>query len=252
MQCPRCKYEPTMSEMQESPNTCLKCGTKYVGIGKVEQSPVVRGVGRNGVVRFSLLFFIVIFFVVAGYYGHSIYEDMRVAEQVDKEVKLTSAYVSQVLTALDGAGSMTFAEFFSKANKAVEEIDSIALRISVIEPQNQTTEAGISYTKKAQEVVRGTSSSMRALMSLSSARDREASAKVRTESSNEYIREAGYESLKGALDDQVKALDEIKEARSALALSAKGLRSAGEEMQGVGSSSLVSPPLLDKLVKFNE
>lgn len=31
MQCPKCGYEPTMSEMQRSPDDCVKCGVNYEG-----------------------------------------------------------------------------------------------------------------------------------------------------------------------------------------------------------------------------
>lgn len=251
MQCTECQYEPTLSEMQRSQDACIKCGAKYDGSEQGRHTgpaQVGRRKGRGLLIPIILLLSV----SAAGFFGYSIYQERVVAELVGKEVKLTSAYVSQVLTALDGAGSMTFAEFFSKANKAVEEIDSIALRLSVIEPQNQTTAAGISYTKKAQEVIRGTSSSMRAMMRLSNARDREQAARLRAISSNEYIREAGYDALEDALNDQIEALDEIKKVRSGLAASAIDLRAAGEQVKGVDSSSLVSPPLLDKLIKSSE
>lgn len=31
MQCPKCRYEPTMSEMSASPDDCVKCGINYIG-----------------------------------------------------------------------------------------------------------------------------------------------------------------------------------------------------------------------------
>lgn len=31
MQCPKCQYEPTLEEMQRSPNDCVKCGVNYQG-----------------------------------------------------------------------------------------------------------------------------------------------------------------------------------------------------------------------------
>lgn len=31
MQCPKCHYEPTLSEMQASPDDCVKCGINYKG-----------------------------------------------------------------------------------------------------------------------------------------------------------------------------------------------------------------------------
>lgn len=29
MQCPKCSYEPTLSEIQDSPEDCVKCGISY-------------------------------------------------------------------------------------------------------------------------------------------------------------------------------------------------------------------------------
>jgi len=31
MKCPKCNYEPTLAEMQRSPDDCVKCGVNYVG-----------------------------------------------------------------------------------------------------------------------------------------------------------------------------------------------------------------------------
>ena len=31
MQCPKCRYEPTLAEMQRSPEDCVKCGVNYKG-----------------------------------------------------------------------------------------------------------------------------------------------------------------------------------------------------------------------------
>lgn len=31
MQCPKCKYEPTMAEAQRSPADCVSCGVNYEG-----------------------------------------------------------------------------------------------------------------------------------------------------------------------------------------------------------------------------
>lgn len=31
MQCPKCRYEPTLAEVQQSPEDCVKCGVNYKG-----------------------------------------------------------------------------------------------------------------------------------------------------------------------------------------------------------------------------
>ena len=41
MQCPKCKYEPTMVEMQRSPDDCVSCGVNYQGHARhVEQKRI--------------------------------------------------------------------------------------------------------------------------------------------------------------------------------------------------------------------
>lgn len=253
MQCPKCRYEPTLAEVQRSPNGCVSCGEEYGSAESASAAAAPSGAGRKVKGRVLLLSVFALAAVIgAGYFGFSIYTERLVTEQVNKEVKLASAYVSQVLTAVDDSGSMTFSEFFTKANKAVTEIDSIAVRLSVIEPQNEATAAGIHYAKKSQEVIRGTANSMRAILSLSSAKDREKNAKIRTESSNQYVRDSGYEAVRKALDDQIETLGEMKKIRTDLATSAKELQLAGDGIKGVDRDSLVSPPLLERLTKFNE
>lgn len=38
MQCPKCRYEPTLAEIQSSPDDCAKCGVNYAGHARhVEQ-----------------------------------------------------------------------------------------------------------------------------------------------------------------------------------------------------------------------
>ncbi|WP_312921159.1 hypothetical protein [Stutzerimonas nitrititolerans] len=34
MQCPKCGYEPTLSEVQRSPSDCVKCGVNYEGYAR--------------------------------------------------------------------------------------------------------------------------------------------------------------------------------------------------------------------------
>lgn len=58
MQCPKCNYEPTLSEVQRSPDDCVQCGINYAGharhaaeqaqqknqsAGIIKLSPAVRG-----------------------------------------------------------------------------------------------------------------------------------------------------------------------------------------------------------------
>lgn len=41
MKCPKCNYEPTMAEMQRSPDDCVSCGVNYLGHARhVEQKRI--------------------------------------------------------------------------------------------------------------------------------------------------------------------------------------------------------------------
>lgn len=45
MQCPKCAYEPTMTEMQASPEQCPSCGVYYAKVSRAEaeQEPKPKG-----------------------------------------------------------------------------------------------------------------------------------------------------------------------------------------------------------------
>lgn len=40
MQCPKCGHEPTMAEMQRSPNDCVNCGINYAGYARALKQQV--------------------------------------------------------------------------------------------------------------------------------------------------------------------------------------------------------------------
>lgn len=252
MQCPKCKYEPTMSEMQASPDACLKCGVIY---SKADPS-----VGRSsyrsksGEQSRSVLSKLIVVIVMVGmaFGGWELYERRKVMAAVEEQVRLTSAYVTQIVTALDEGGSITFAEFFEKANKGVAEIDASMVRVSVLEPSTEASAAAIVYMKKSQEVIRGTARSMRSMLEFSSAKDRGRRADDDRLSSNEYVRDRAYKNRLSAMDAQLKAIDDMKAARTSLAVVAGGLREAGTEIDGISDSALVSPPIYERLTNFNK
>lgn len=252
MQCPKCKYEPTMSEMQSSPDVCPNCSADYSKVNSsAARAPEMIKTGKRsrGVIT-KIIALCVLLAVAFG--GWNFYLHRKVLTAVEEQVRLTSAYVTQIVTALDDGGSMTFAEFFEKANKSVAEIDASMVRVSVLEPSTEASAAAIVYMKKSQEVIRGTARSMRSLLDLSTAKKREEQAADDRLSSNEYVRERASESRRSALDAQLKALDDLKESRTSLAVVANELRTAGSEMHGISGSALVSPPIYERLTNFNE
>ncbi|MDP2244015.1 hypothetical protein [Pseudomonas sp.] len=241
-----------MSEMQASPDACPKCGVIYSNA----DASVGRGSYRSksGERSRSAISKIIVVIVLAGAAigGWKFYQYRQVLAAVEEQVRLTSAYVTQIVTALDEGGSITFSEFFEKANKGVAEIDASMVQVSVLEPSAEASAAAIVYMKKSQEVIRGTARSMRSLLDLTTAKKREDKASDDRLSSNEYVRERASESRLSALDAQLKALNDLKESRTSLAVVANELRAAGSEIHGISGSALLSPPIYERLTNFNK
>lgn len=251
MQCPKCSYEPTMSEMQESPESCQKCGVIYSNVHARPQ--VTQDVSnRKKLAHFFYKFMLACVAVVFVFGGWSFYQYRQALAAVEEQVRLTSAYVTQIVTALDDAGSMTFSEFFEKSNKGVSEIDAAMVKVSVIEPSTEAAEASIAYMKKSQEAIRGVSLSVRALLDLSSAKDRESRAADDALSSNEYVRDTAHKSRVAALDAQLKALKDMKEARANLAVTADELRTASASISGINKAALIQPPIYERLTNLKK
>lgn len=250
MQCPKCKYEPTMAEMQRSPGSCLKCQVVYSKIG--EDRVVLPEAPRNrkttGLLSKVAAVCVVVVALVGGW---KFYDYRQTVAAVEEHVRLTSAYVTQIVTALDDAGSMTFAEFFEKANKAVSEIDASMVRVSVVSGESDVSAASVIYMKKSQEVIRAISGSMRAMMKLSSAKDRLERAEKDQYSSNEYIQERSAKTRREALDEQIEILESLKGSRENMIKLLADMKAAGEAIPGVADSSLVAPPLYEQLSNLN-
>lgn len=251
MQCPKCKYEPTMAEMQRSSDSCPKCQIVYSNFGKGQEASkgAVNQRKSAGVLARLALACIV---VAALFGGWKFYDYRQTVAAVEEQVRLTSAYVNQVVTALDDSGSMTFAEFFEKANKAVSEIDAAMVRLSVISPASDVSAASVIYMKKSQEVIRALAGSMRSMMKLSSAKDRLEKAEQDQYSSNEYIQERAVKTKLEALNEQIEILDSLKGSRENMAKLLAELKATGEAIPGIEESSLVPPPLYERLSSLNK
>lgn len=47
MQCPKCSYEPTITEAQRSPNDCVACGINYSGYARAQERSLASGTPRS-------------------------------------------------------------------------------------------------------------------------------------------------------------------------------------------------------------
>ncbi len=250
MQCKSCRYEPTMTEMQASPAACPKCKEPYdkvksASVQKTEKKPRQ----NKGVLTKFFTLFVLVAALVGGW---KFYERHQAVEAIEAQVQLTSAYVTQMITAFQDSGSMTFSEFFEKANKSIAEIDASIVRVSVVGGASDTSAASVVYMKESQEVIRAISSAMRPFLALSVAQDRQARAEKDVDSSNSYISQYASKSRIEALDEQIKAYELIKASREKLVKAAESMRSAGEKIPSISKSALLAPPLFKQLTTFDK
>lgn len=253
MQCPKCRYEPTLAEHQGSPEQCPKCGVFYSKVATATDRPLPKAaVGRRKGSRSIPAIAVLLLAVAGGWFGYGFYKNQQTYRAVEGEVRLVSAHTKNVLAALDGSGGMTFAEYFGKADNAIKEIDSAIVRVTIIEPKNESIQQSVTYMKKAQEVVRLSSSSMRAALEFTSAGNRAESADSDFDSSNSYIRDAAYGKKLKALEDQTKAIESMKEARSNLVKAAAQLDASGQAIDGIDKSALIDKELYGLISKSNK
>ncbi|MCR4508930.1 hypothetical protein NUV66_06400 [Pseudomonas sp. 32.2.56] len=240
-----------MAEMQASPETCPKCSVVYSKAAAQKQPASNPKKGGGGFGVFPKLA-VLIFVVGAALGGWKFYEYRQAVSAIEDQIRLTSVYVTQIATALDDGGSMTFAEFFDKANKGISEIDGAMVRVSVTSASPDLSAPALLYMKKSQEVIRAISGSMRSIMAFSTAKDRQSRAAENEGSSNEYIRERALKDRREALDDQLKAVGAIQAARQKLSVLVVDLRQAGEALPWVDPSALVPASLYERLKNLDQ
>lgn len=248
MQCPKCKYEPTLAEHQASPDACSKCGIVYSKFGKAAGTAVSSSSPQRAGKSSGLLAAILaVVIAVGGWFGYGYYQNRQTYGAVETEVRLASAHVKNVLAALDGSGGMTFAEYFGKADNAVKEIDSAIVRVSILEPKNAAVDQSIGYMKKGQEVVRSAAGVMRATLQFSTAANQAEAASSGMDSDNEYIRDAAYSRKLKALNEQKEALESISAARQSFLGAVAALNALGQEIEGISPTALIDQELYRSL-----
>lgn len=165
MQCHKCKYEPTMAEMQLCKDSCIKCG---VSCSDDQQSTRL----QKDIKR-PLLFFGILVMLVAAVFGWQWNERRQEREvlffQLDQQIRIVNGLVGELLD--QGAG-LTRAQFFEKSARRVIDIDAViakALSIddSVLPGLSQQAAA---YAKAARVLINSVGEQQRAEVSLSLAK----------------------------------------------------------------------------------
>lgn len=172
-------------------------------------------------------------------------------------VNLTSAYVSQVLQADIKPSSMTFGEFFSKTNQALEEIDKKEIELKSLEIKYAADErvTALAYMASAQEAIRGESAlyHKKSEVNVAFSETDEAIAEMTAASTsdNPYTFKYASERASKALDRAKKSSDELASARKGLVESLKAVRAASEKATQTFASKDAPTADIDAALKAN-
>lgn len=123
MQCPNCGYEPTMSEIQRSPDGCVKCGASFSGsAASVMPRPRKRGglFAVAGVISLSILL------VAGGYFGLIEYRKQVVIDEAGRYMRAANGYVAEIL---DEKANRTTAEFLGKLPRRIQSLDDLNAQV---------------------------------------------------------------------------------------------------------------------------
>lgn len=214
MQCPKCKYEPTMAEMQASPNECVRC----------HGNGAARYGGRR--LPFLLMGALLVAVVAVSGFGYSLYKRNEAEQalylQVDQKLRVVNGLSMELLD--QGAG-LTKAEFFAKATRRTKDLDDLIVQILSV---NDSARPGVAlaaadYAKAARSVIKTVA-------------DQAMAEAVMTVEQNSHARFAKHESDPNFIallarpeqqlrEDERKALDAVKN-ESDLSRSVELLREA--------------------------
>lgn len=260
MQCPKCSYEPTMTEVQHNPNECPKCGVIYAKAKAAQTraaqpdaaSSVRQAEGHkpsNGKTAKYAVFALLLIGSIAGlsfagYKGYQSYERAQFIKEAEVYVRGATVHLEQMIETQKNPGSMTFQELFNKAAKSVEEIDGLVVKVSMLDGQQDIKNASVEYMKSAQDVVRGISGTSRALLQMSSAVDRiERSREKYINSTNEYVEKYAKESWDEAVIDSEEAIKKARESNESLKASMKRAQKAADALIWFSDDSKPRIPL---------
>lgn len=246
MQCPKCSYEPTLSETQASPDACPSCGVIYAKVGKGDQDPK-ESVGKNSSGR-RVYVWVVFFFVcflagIGAKFGYEKYQVSKAINAARPSVKITTAYMVQQIGLHESGSNITFGEYFERSKNAISEIDKLIIGLNGIDVSGARSELMVAekYMETVRETIRDMSAVMRASMNASSASDiADEAYKESLDTSNEYTAAYEKDRYRKALDDQEKALKKILELKTSMRSRIAILKESANEVSGIyGKDSVV-------------
>jgi hypothetical protein len=165
MLCQKCKYEPTMAEIQRSQGACIKCSADYSSYQPSSSAPKAAKLA-------GLVFFVGVF-LAAAVLGWQWNENRQKKEllfsQVSQQVRVINGLVGELLD--QGAG-MTRGQFFEKASRRVIDIDAaIAHTLSIDDSvMPGLSQQAAAYGKASRSLIKAIGEQQRAEIALSVAK----------------------------------------------------------------------------------
>lgn len=150
MRCSKCNYEPTMSEMQRSPDACPKCGDS-----RSEASGPAGASRKSGASRRVVLAIGAVFVLAGSMFAWKWVERTKAEDAlfatVDQKVRDLNGLSLELL---DQSAGLTRAEFLEKAGRRVSDFDAvIAVSMSVNDSARPGVAAMLASYGKAQRAL---------------------------------------------------------------------------------------------------
>lgn len=121
MQCPKCKYEPTMAEMLASPDDCVKCGVSYGA------PPPLRSLKKRGRIVLGVsVAALILLAIAAGYFGITEHRKQTVIAESASYMRTANGYVAEML---DEKASLTNAAFLEKLPRRIQNLDDLNAKV---------------------------------------------------------------------------------------------------------------------------
>lgn len=120
MQCLKCRYEPTMAELQKSPDVCTACSVPFALAARSMTAAPSNSRRIVAIAVFSLL--ITAALVLAGFWGHSEYKRGILIDEVEQSMRAANGFVSEIL---DDKALLTNGQFLQKIPRRIAELDSL-------------------------------------------------------------------------------------------------------------------------------
>lgn len=186
MKCPTCGYEPTLKEIQATPDKCASCGASHAGVAQKAGAQDVRhrAPKEKGARKYLLAGFVSLLIAVAVcVYGVREYSHRQLVGNVDAVVRKANAQIAELL---DEKANRTNADFLRIYQARMDGFDALVAEALAI---NDSASPGLAAA---------TADYVRASRQLLKVFGSEVNSRI-----NMRLKESAYESAKAYLSDDL-------------------------------------------------